>query len=117
MINKLKRDIQNSWIVILAVIIYLLFMQVLFSTWCPIKALLHIDCPGCGLTHATIYMFTGEFDKALQANYTVFLWWGLIILFLFDRYIYKFKINILPFFLIVVCSITLLRYLFKFLIY
>ena len=115
MIYKIKKDIQNYWIAILAVIIYLVFMQIMFSTWCPINALFHVDCPGCGLTHATIYMFTGHFDKAFQANYTVFLWWGLIVLFLVDRYINKFKINILPICFIGVCSITLLRYLFEFL--
>ena len=116
MINKLKKDIQNFWIAILAVIIYLLFMQILFSTWCPIKALFHIDCPGCGLTHATIYMFKGQFMNAINTNYTVFLWWILGILFFVDRYIQKLKIKIFPNFFIIVCSITLFRYFLKFII-
>ena len=91
-------------------------MQIFFGQLCPIKAIFHIDCPGCGLTHATIYMFKGDFINAFKANYTVFLWWILAILFFVDRYIHKFKISILPTFFIIVCSITILRYLFKFLI-
>ena len=116
MINKIKKDIQNSWIAILAVIIYLLFMQILFSTWCPIKAFFHIDCPGCGLTHATIYMFKGQLMNAINANYTVFLWWILAILFFVDRYIHKFKFRIFPNLFIIVSGITIIRYIFNFLI-
>lgn len=114
--EKLKEDFCKYWHIILIILLYLIFMQIFFGQICPIRIFLHTDCPGCGLTHATIYMFTGQLDKAFQANYTVFLWWGLIALFFIDRYIYKFKINILPIFFIIVCSITILRYLFKFLI-
>lgn len=110
MIDKLKEDLINNWISIILIIVYIILMQIVFSTWCPIKALFHIDCPGCGLTHATIYMFTGQFENAFKANYTVFFWWILIILACIDRYIYKFKIKIIPIFFIIVCFITLLRY-------
>ena len=116
MIDKIKKDIYNNWIVIIAIIIFLLFMQIIFSTWCPIKAIFHIDCPGCGLTHATIYMFTGQFKNAFKANYTVFLWWILAILFLIDRYIYKFKFKIFPNLFIIVSGITIIRYILNFVI-
>lgn len=114
--EKLKDDFYKYWYIILIVFLYLIFMQIFFGQLCPIKIFLHIDCPGCGLTHATIYMFKGQFMKAFHANYTIFLWWILAILFFVDRYFHKFKINILPTFFIIVCSITILRYLFKFLI-
>lgn len=114
--DKIKKDLQKYWIAIFSVVIYLLFMQIVFSTWCPIKALFHIDCPGCGLTHATIFMFKGQFINAFKANYTVFLWWMLVILFFVDRYIYKLKIKIFPNFFIIVCSITLFRFFLNFII-
>lgn len=111
---KIKEDISKNKFTILIItifmIIYLLFMQIVFSTWCPIKALFHIDCPGCGLTHATIYMLKGDFIKAFNANYTVFLWWGLLILAFIDRYIHKLKIKVFPNLFIFVCIITMFRY-------
>lgn len=113
MLEKIKKDITNYWFIILCVIVYIIFMQIVFSTWCPIKAIFHIDCPGCGLTHATIYMFKGDFINAFKANYTVFLWWILAILFFIDRYVYKFRKNIFPITLIIVCGITILRYFFN----
>ena len=113
MIDKIKKDIYNNWFIILIVIIYLLFMQIVFSTWCPIKAFFHADCPGCGLTHAIIYMFKGQFIKAFNENYTVFLWWGLIIIGFIDRYIYKLKIKVFPHLFIFVCIVTMFRYFFK----
>ena len=114
MIEKIKKDIINNWVILWIVILYLIIMQLLFSTWCPIKAIFHIACPGCGLTHATIYMFSGQFEKAFNANYTVFLWWALIVFFFIDRYIYKFKIKIFSVFLIIVSIITILRYFLNF---
>lgn len=114
MLNKIKNDIYNSRFVIILIIIYLIFMQLIFSTWCPIKAIFHINCPGCGLTHATIYIFTGQLEKAIDANYTVFLWWILIVLFFINRYIYKFSMKIFWFFTVLVSIITILRYIINF---
>jgi len=111
MIDKIKNDIYKYKLCIFFVIIYLIFMQIFFSTLCPIQALFHVNCPGCGLTHATIYMVTGHFIKAFDANYTVFLWWGLIIILFIDRYIHKFRIKVFPYFVAFVAIITLIRFI------
>lgn len=113
--DKLKKDIYDNRFAMVFIIVYLVFMQIVFSTFCPIKAIFDVGCPGCGLTHATIYMLQGQFEKAVNANYTVFLWWGFIILFFIDRYVHKFKINIFPNVLIFVSVITLARFIFIYL--
>lgn len=112
--EKLKEDFYKYWHIILIILLYLIFMQIFFGQVCPFRIFFHTDCPGCGLTHATIYMFKGQFMNAINTNYTVFLWWLLAILFFVDRYIKKLKI--LPNFFIIVCSITLFRYFLKFII-
>lgn len=109
--DKIKKDLYNMRYAIIILLIYVIFMQIIFSTVCPIKAIFGIDCPGCGLTHATIYMLTGRVSDAINANYTVFLWWGLIILFFIDRYIHKLKIKVFPDMTIVVAMITIIRYI------
>lgn len=108
--DKIKEDLYNNRIAICFVSIYLFVMQLAFSSLCPVKVLFNIDCPGCGLTHATIYMLKGQFIDAFNANYTVFLWWGFIILFVIDRYVHKLKIKVFPNLLIIVTSVTLIRY-------
>lgn len=110
-LHKIKKDMYEYKLAILLVCIYLVCMQLLFSTWCPIKAIFHVECPGCGLTHATIYLLKGHFKDAFNANYTIFLWWPLIFLFIIDRYVYKFKKNILLPIFILVCFATILRYI------
>ena len=110
MVEKIKKDLFNYGKVVFFVFLYLLFMKIVFSTWCPIKAFFHVDCPGCGLTHATIYMIQGNIKKAFYTNFTVFLWVPLIILFFIDRYVHKIKFIYV--FFILTCIITLLRYIY-----
>ena len=112
--EKLKEDFCKYWHIILIILLYLIFMQIFFGQICPIRIFLYTDCPCCGLTHATLYLFKGQFMNAFHANYTVFLWWILAILFLVDRYIHKFKFKIFPNLFIIVSGITIIRYILNF---
>lgn len=112
-LTKLKKDLYDIRYSLIILTIYCIIMQIIFGTVCPLKALTGIPCPACGLTHATIYLFTGNIKKALSYNPTVLIWVFVILLFLFDRYIYKLKINIFPFFFIAASLITITWYLIK----
>ncbi len=35
---------------------------------CPVKAVLHAPCPGCGLSAATALLLTGRFQEAVQVH-------------------------------------------------
>ena len=110
MIDKLKQDIIKNKYIILLVIIYLAILQIFFSTLCPIKVLFNIECPGCGLTRASVYILKLDFVSAFNTNYAVFFWWAFILILIIDRYIYKFKIKIVPIVFAITCIITLFRY-------
>lgn len=112
MIEKIKDDIHNFKYPIIIVVVYLFFMQVVFKTLCPIKAFFGINCPGCGLTHATIYLITGRIKEAIDANFTVFFWWIGIILLAFNRYIHKLKFKIIPVYFIIIGIMTIARYIY-----
>ncbi len=109
----LKKDLYNIRFAIFTLMVYGIFMQIQFHTICPFKALTGFPCPACGLTHATIYVFMGEFSKAFSANPTVLLWLITIFLFALDRYIYSLKIKIFPYFFILVGIITIVWYCFS----
>ena len=113
---KIKNDIITFYPILIALILYFIIMQLVFGNVCIIKVLFHIDCPGCGITHATYYLLTGQPNKAIDANYTVFFWLTLIPLFIIHRYIHSLK-RIFPAFLVFVCCITLIRYFINIIIY
>ena len=69
---------------------------------------------GCGLTHASIYIIKGELRKAIDANYSVFFWWGLIIIFIIDRYIHKLNNKIMPVVFSITIIVTMVRYIMKY---
>ena len=110
--SNLKKDLFQIRFAIIPIIIYCVIMQIYFGTICPFKAFTGMDCPGCGLTHAAIYLLKGNFQKSLEANSTCILWLVSILIFLIDRYIYKLKIKPFPIIFIIVGLITNFRYIY-----
>lgn len=114
--EKLKKDIYNLRFAIIPIAIYLIVMQIAFGTICPMKAFTGIPCPGCGLTHATIYLFTGQFKKSFEANPTAIFWIISVLAFFIDRYFYKLKIKVFPTVFIIVGIMTIIVYILKYFI-
>ena len=109
--TKLKKDIIDNKIPIIAISFYCVFMQLVFGAMCPIKVFLHIDCPGCGLTRATIALLKGDISKSLHYNYTCILWIITFVLFAIDRYIKPLKIKPFPTLFVITSIITIIRYI------
>ena len=109
--TRLKQDLIENKIPIIAIIIYCVFMQLVFGAMCPFKVFLHIDCPGCGLTRATLSLLKGDISKSLHYNYTCIFWLIAISLFIIDRYIKPLKIKPFPLLFIIASVATLIRYI------
>ncbi len=109
--SKLKQDIIDNKIPIIAITIYMIFMQIVFGATCPFKVFLHIDCPGCGLTRATISLLKGDISKSLHYNYMCIPWITVFVLFFIDRYIKPLKIKPFPILFVIVSILTLIRYI------
>ena len=43
-----------------------------FSFFCPIKKITGFPCPGCGMGHAIISVFNGNYLDALNFNFLIF---------------------------------------------
>ena len=109
--KQLQRDLKVYIIPIFIVAIYLIIMKLIFGYTCPFKIIFHVDCPGCGLTRATIALLKGNILKSLHYNYSCIFWWITIILFFIDRYIKPLKIKPFPVLFIITCIITIVRYI------
>ena len=111
--NKIINDLKQLKIAIIIIIFYCTIMQIIFGTVCPVKAFFKIDCPGCGLTHATIELLKGNLKKSFDYNPTCTLWLLSIMLYFIDRYFYKLKIKPFPLLFIITTLVTLIRYFYK----
>lgn len=111
--SRLKEDIYNLRFAFIIIIIYVFIMQIVFGTVCPLKAFTGIFCPACGLTHASIYMFMGDFKKSLETNPTAFFWIMSIVLFVVDRYVHKMKFRVFSNLFVVSAIISVVWYLYS----
>ena len=48
--------------------IYLLVTKCVFGYVCPSMIITGLPCPGCGLTRAGVYFFTGRFSQSLEVH-------------------------------------------------
>ena len=55
---ELKQDLKLYGKPLLLTAMVLVAMQLIFHELCPMKILLGIPCPGCGLTHACLEILT-----------------------------------------------------------
>ena len=111
--SMLKQDLRVFLKVLPVILFYIIFMQIVFKSLCPIYGIFHFPCPGCGLTRASCLLLTGNFKEAFTYNATAILWLILIFLFIFDRYIKKIKIKPFPTIFIIVASITIIYYIYR----
>ena len=57
------------FILLAIVVIHIVSTGMDFGLWsCPVKTTLGVKCPGCGLSHAIIYMLRGEWSSALKEH-------------------------------------------------
>lgn len=61
--DNMKKTIKDLSIFIFVILIYYLILLILDMT-CPIKDLLGISCPGCGMSRALFNAIQFKFDKA-----------------------------------------------------
>ena len=111
--KQILDDIYNYRIGIIAVIIYLLIMQYIFGTLCPITYLFGISCPGCGLTRAGIAFCKGDINTAWENNPAIFSWIIVIIFWFYQRYLLKKTQKGISFLLIGTSTITLFVYFYR----
>lgn len=112
--ERIRKDLKQYKTAVILTGIILGIMQSVFQTVCPMQILFGVPCPGCGLTHAGWYVITLQWKKAWQWNPTIFLWIFCMGSWCFFRYIKAKQSKFFSGILIITCSITLLRYCWKY---
>ena len=73
----LRNDLHALRYAILVIGIYYLAVHFLFGQFCPMMIVLHLPCPGCGMTRALWLVLSGRWVKAWNLQPLVFGWIGL----------------------------------------
>lgn len=113
----IKSDFKNYWRGILYAAIVYAVMKLLFGGVCINVAITGFPCPGCGMTRGAIYLLQGQFQRAFEINPAVYLWVGLIIYFLFCRYILHKDATGIKWMLGVVLVLTIVLFVYRMILY
>lgn len=70
--GRMAADIREYGIAIIAVVIYMIFVNVVFHAFCPLVIVSGFPCPGCGVTRAAVCLLTGRWRQAWQLNPVIF---------------------------------------------
>lgn len=85
--GRIRQDIGNYRLGLLAAAgLYFLF-HYLFGAFCPSLLLTGFPCPGCGMTRAVLCLLRGEFQRSFLLNPSAGLWTYWVFCFLFERYV------------------------------
>ncbi len=112
--KRIIDDIKEYRGLIGAVVLYLVIMGFLFHTFCPVYAVFHYPCPGCGLTRGCVSLLKLDIDAYLKYNACAPLWIGLIIYSFICRYIRGTEIKKWNIIVSVVSVITCIYYIYRF---
>lgn len=81
--KRVRIDVKNYWKGVLAAVVYLVVLTLLPHEACPMRLVLGIPCPACGMTRAFWYLVTLRPVKAWQMNPFAFpflafaVWFGI----------------------------------------
>ena len=87
----MKKIIKDLGLFLFVVLIYYLILKILNIT-CPIKRLLGMSCPGCGMTRALFHAIQFKFDKAFYYHPLWFLLPICVVILIISHYKKKRKI-------------------------
>lgn len=110
---RLRKDLYELRYALLGIAIYYVTVHLIFGQFCPMMIVLHIPCPGCGMTRALVLVLTGHWQAAWQLQPLAYGWILLGVLFGVNRYLLDKKPKYLTAFLVILLLGTLLLYMYR----
>lgn len=111
--NRIWKDLKDFLPAILIFGIYNVIVRTIFKAFCPFLILTGFPCAGCGMTRAIFYILTGHIERGMRLNPAAPLWIALIAWFFWNRYVRGIHKKSTTFWLVVVCLITFIIYIYR----
>lgn len=117
--SRLKKDIREMAIPLIAISLYILMGNLLFGKICPTRMLFGIPCPGCGTTRAFLLLIQGKVTEATVSNP---IWIPIVVLgciFFINRYFVRSQkvsdkiTHLLKMLLVISCILCMIYYIYR----
>lgn len=112
--ERITGDIRTYGLGILIAIAAMVMFRIVLGAVCPFRALLHIPCPGCGLTRSCVCILSLRFVDAFRWNPAGYLWLPFLAGLLYFRYVRGKTLPHLTAALIIVCLGSFLQWILRF---
>ena len=86
-IKKLKKDMKEIAIPIVAISLFIIIINSKFGKICPLRMLIGIPCPTCGTTRAVGLLLKGKITEAAMVNPIWIFLLVIIVMVFFYRYV------------------------------
>lgn len=112
-VNRIFSDLRMIRIPLLILLIYALFANYFFNSFCPFKVFYGIPCPACGMSRATLMIVTGHLKEAFEFQPVTYIADFMIVVYFFNRYVRNADNRSSTLGIIVSCIIAILYYVYK----
>ncbi len=112
-LKRLREDLYGLRYALLGIAVYYAAVHLVFGQFCPVMIVLHLPCPGCGMTRAFVLALTGRLKEAWKLQPLVYGWILLAVLFVVNRYVLDRKPAVLTGLLIALLLGTLFFYIYR----
>lgn len=116
--RRISRDIRDLWPAAVGLLVYMVFANVFFHAFCPMRLVTGIPCPGCGMTRAIVLLLSGHPAESFKMHPLAPLALVLFIYIGWNRYIIGRKSGAAPILLgtslvlLLLCYLVRMLYLF-----
>ena len=112
-LKRLRKDLYGLRYALLGIAVYYAAVHLIFGQFCPMMIVLHLPCPGCGMTRALVMVLTGRLKEAWELQPLIYGWILLAVLFAVNRYVLDRKPAILTGLLIALLLGILFFYVYR----
>lgn len=110
---RIKKDIMDYWVGIVAAVCYYYITKLLFRAFCPMILVSGLPCPGCGMTRAVFLLLTGQWERSWNLQPMAALWVLFVLYCFIRRYVMGKKIAGFYIICITLFVLLFLYYLFR----
>lgn len=117
MIQRIAKDMKAYWGAGAAIVLFYFGLHYFYDAFCPVILITGFPCAGCGITRGLLFLITGRWSMAWNANPVVFPLAACAVYSFIYRYVLGKKIKGLKWMIIVLTLLLVGQYIIRMYLY